>query len=81
MNSNPQELGRYFGKGLHTDEIFMDGILQNIQIMLHKQEWKENPIPMFANAALVRPGYKPGQYPSAGPLPHIIDIWKHLHLK
>jgi hypothetical protein len=31
---------------------------------------------MFANAALIRPGHQPGQYPSAGPLPHLIDIWR-----
>jgi len=28
------------------------------------------------NAALIRPNYKPGQYPSAGPLPHIMDVWR-----
>lgn len=36
----------------------------------------EFPLPMFANAALIRPGYQPGQYPSAGPLPHLIDVWR-----
>ncbi|MBX3739221.1 MAG: DUF5597 domain-containing protein [Candidatus Didemnitutus sp.] len=36
----------------------------------------ELPLPMFANAALIRPGYQPGQYPSAGPLPHLIDVWR-----
>ena len=30
---------------------------------------------MFVNAALIRPGYQPGQYPSAGTLPHLIDVW------
>lgn len=33
-------------------------------------------LPMFANAALIRPSYQPGQYPSAGPLPHLIDVWR-----
>ncbi|HEX2452109.1 MAG TPA: DUF5597 domain-containing protein [Vicinamibacterales bacterium] len=36
----------------------------------------EYPLPMFVNAALIRPGYQPGQYPSAGPLPHLIDVWR-----
>lgn len=36
----------------------------------------ELPLPMYANAALIRPGYQPGQYPSAGPLPHLIDVWR-----
>lgn len=31
---------------------------------------------MYVNAALIRPNYKPGQYPSAGPLPHLMDVWK-----
>jgi len=34
------------------------------------------PLPMNVNAALVRPGRKPGEYPSGGPLPHLFDIWK-----
>jgi hypothetical protein len=36
----------------------------------------EYDIPMFVNAALMRPGHQPGQYISAGPLPHLIDIWR-----
>jgi beta-galactosidase GanA len=28
------------------------------------------------NAALNKPGLKPGEYPSAGPLPHLLDIWR-----
>jgi beta-galactosidase GanA len=37
---------------------------------------KEYPLPMLVNAALIRPGHQPGQYPSAGPLPHLADIWR-----
>lgn len=33
-------------------------------------------LPMFVNAALIRAGKIPGEYPSAGPLPHLMDIWK-----
>jgi beta-galactosidase GanA len=33
-------------------------------------------LPMYVNAALVRPGRSPGQYPSGGPLPHLFDIWR-----
>ena len=36
----------------------------------------EYPLPMFANAALIRPNYEPGQYNSGGPLPHSIDVWR-----
>jgi hypothetical protein len=31
---------------------------------------------MYVNCALNRPGKKPGEYPSGGPLPHLIDVWK-----
>jgi hypothetical protein len=31
---------------------------------------------MYANVALNRPGKAPGEYPSGGPLPHLVDIWK-----
>lgn len=33
-------------------------------------------IPMYVNAALNRAGKLPGEYPSAGPLPHVLDVWK-----
>ena len=33
-------------------------------------------MPLYVNAALNAPGRKPGQYPSAGPLPHVLDVWK-----
>ena len=34
------------------------------------------PLPMYTNAALIRPNYQPGQYNSGGPLPHSIDIYR-----
>jgi beta-galactosidase GanA len=33
-------------------------------------------LPMYVNAALNRAGRKPGEYPSGGPLPHLLDVWK-----
>jgi beta-galactosidase GanA len=38
-----------------------------------KQQYR---LPMFVNAALIRPGLLPGKYPSAGPLPHLLEIWR-----
>lgn len=32
-------------------------------------------MPLYVNAALNSRGRKPGEYPSAGPLAHLIDIW------
>ena len=33
-------------------------------------------LPMYVNCALNRTGRKPGEYPSGGPLPHLLDVWK-----
>ena len=65
-----------FGKGLHTDEIFMAWYFARYTNYVAQAGKKEYPLPMFVNTALIRTGYKPGQYPSAGPLPHLFDIWK-----
>lgn len=32
-------------------------------------------IPLYVNAAMNSRNRKPGEYPSAGPLAHLIDIW------
>jgi beta-galactosidase GanA len=37
---------------------------------------KRYDLPMYVNAALNRTGRKPGEYPSGGPLPHLLDVWK-----
>ena len=65
-----------FGKGLATDEIFMAWHYADYINDVAVAGKAEYPLPMFVNAALIRPNYKPGQYPSAGPLPHLIDIWR-----
>lgn len=65
-----------FGKGLATDEIFMAwyyAVFTNELTAAGKAVYN---LPMYVNAALNRPGRKPGEYPSAGPLPHVMDIWK-----
>lgn len=65
-----------FGKSLATDEVFMAwyyAVFTNELTAAGKAVYN---LPMYVNAALNRPGVKPGQYPSAGPLPHVMDIWK-----
>jgi hypothetical protein len=38
---------------------------------------KEYPVPMYVNAWLKQPfSYIPGKYPSGGPLPQVLDIWR-----
>lgn len=65
-----------FGKGLHTDEIFMAWYYSKFANAITAAGKKIYPLPMFVNAALNRPGREPGNYPSAGPLPHLMDVWK-----
>ncbi|MVM29008.1 mannonate dehydratase [Spirosoma sp. HMF4905] len=65
-----------FGKSLSTDEIFIAWHLAQYANRVTEAGKGIYPIPMFVNAALNRPNVKPGDYPSGGPLPHIIDIWK-----
>lgn len=72
-NGNWEEV---FGKGLHTDEIFMAWYFSRFVDQISAAGKKEYALPTFVNAALNRPDTKPGDYPSAGPLPHILDVWK-----
>ncbi|UCD39305.1 MAG: beta-galactosidase, partial [Fidelibacterota bacterium] len=65
-----------FGKGPHTDEIFMAWYYAKFANTIIEAGKAIYPLPMFVNAALNRPGWLPGRYPSAGPLPHIMDVWK-----
>ncbi|MBX2842343.1 MAG: DUF5597 domain-containing protein [Flammeovirgaceae bacterium] len=65
-----------FGKGAPTDEIFMAWFYSKFTNELIEVGKEVYPLPMFVNAALNAPGREPGEYPSAGPLPHIMDIWK-----
>ncbi|HEY6248100.1 MAG TPA: DUF5597 domain-containing protein [Pyrinomonadaceae bacterium] len=65
-----------FGKGPGTDELFMAWYFARYANRVADAGKAEYSLPMFVNAALIRPGHMPGQYPSAGPLPHLMDIWR-----
>ncbi len=65
-----------FGSGSATDEIFMAWHFAEYTDFVAEAGKKEYPLPMYVNAALIRPNYKPGQYPSAGPLPHLMEVWR-----
>jgi hypothetical protein len=65
-----------FGGGPAGEEIFMAWHFARYVEAVTAAGKKEYPLPMFVNAALIRPGHQPGQYPSAGPLPHLANIWR-----
>ena len=65
-----------FGVGTHTDELFMAWYFSTYTNEIIEAGKAIYPLPMYVNAALNRPGWEPGRYPSAGPLPHLMDVWK-----
>lgn len=65
-----------FGKSLATDELFQAWFYARYANTVAAAGRKEYPLPMYVNAALNYRNLQPGQYPSAGPLPHIMDIWQ-----
>lgn len=64
-----------FGNDIYTDEIFMAYYYAKYVEQLAKTARKAHNIPLYVNAALNSRGRKPGEYPSAGPLAHLIDVW------
>jgi hypothetical protein len=63
--------------GRDADEIFMAHHIARFVDRVAAAGKAEHAIPMFANAWLSKgPGYQPGQYPSGGPLPWLLDVWR-----
>ena len=65
-----------FGKSLATDELFQAWYYAKYTNAVAEAGKKEYRLPMYVNAALNYRNVQPGQYPSAGPLPHLMDIWQ-----
>ena len=65
-----------FGKSLATDELFMAWFYACYVNKIAAAGKSVYNLPMYVNAALNAPGKLPGEYPSAGPLPQVTDIWK-----
>jgi beta-galactosidase GanA len=65
-----------FGRGSAMEEVFMAWNFATYVEAVASAGKRAYLLPMFVNAALVRPGRQPGEYPSAGPLPHLIDVWR-----
>jgi hypothetical protein len=65
-----------FGRGPATEERFQAWAFARYVDAVARAGKAEYALPMFVNAALNAPGAPPGKYPSAGPLPHLSDVWK-----
>lgn len=64
-----------FGNDLYTDEIFMAWSYAGYVERLAQTARSIHNLPLFVNAAMNSRERKPGEYPSAGPLAHLIDVW------
>ena len=65
-----------FGATDAAEEVFMAWGFGRYVEAIAASGQAEHDLPMFVNAALNDPGVRPGGYPSAGPLPHLFDVWK-----
>lgn len=65
-----------FGNDIFADEIFMAYYYAKYVGRLCQTARRYTQIPLYVNAAMNSRGRQPGQYPSAGPLAHLIDIWR-----
>ena len=65
-----------FGRSAATEEIFTAWTYARYVDALTRAGKRAYDLPMYVNAALNRPAAQPGDYPSGGPIPHLIDVWK-----
>lgn len=65
-----------FGTDCYADEKFMAWHYACYVEHLAQTARRIHDIPLYVNAAMNSRGRKPGEYPSAGPLAHLADIWK-----
>ena len=65
-----------YGTDDYADEKFMALHYARYVEHLAKAARRIHDIPLYVNAAMNSRGRKPGEYPSAGPLAHLADIWK-----
>ena len=66
-----------FGNDIYTDEIFMAYYYAKYVGRLCETARKYTQMPLYVNAAMNSRGRQPGQYPSSGPLAHLIDLWHY----
>jgi beta-galactosidase GanA len=65
-----------FGAGPAGEEVFTAWCFARYADTVARAGKAAYDLPMYVNVALNRPGKAPGDYPSGGPLPHLIDVWK-----
>jgi beta-galactosidase GanA len=65
-----------FGDGERADEIFMAWQYGRFIQAIAAQGKAKYDIPMYVNTWLAGDGVPPGEFPSGGPEPRVLDVWK-----
>jgi len=72
----PEAQKAYEADGIEDEERFQSTYYARYAGAVAAAGKAEYDIPMYVNVALNSRGRKPGEYPAAGPLDHLMDIWK-----
>ena len=72
---NKERWAERYGTDEYADEKFMALSYARYVEHLAKAARKIHDMPLYVNAAMNSRGRRPGEYPSAGPLAHLIDFW------
>jgi len=76
LGKKPGDWSTVFGGGDAAAEAFSAWNYARYVDAVAKAGKAVYPLPMYVNAALNRSGKAPGEYPSGGPVLHLLDIWK-----
>ena len=72
---NKERWAERYGTDEYADEKFMALSYARYVEHLAKAARENHDMPLYVNAAMNSRGRRPGEYPSAGPLAHLIDFW------
>ena len=72
---NKERWAERYGTDEYADEKFMALNYARYVEHLAKAAREIHDMPLYVNAAMNSRGRRPGEYPSAGPLAHLIDFW------
>ena len=72
---NKERWAERYGTDEYADEKFMALSYARYVEHLAQAARKNHDMPLYVNAAMNSRGRRPGEYPSAGPLAHLIDFW------
>ena len=73
---NKERWAERFGTDEYADEKFMALSYARYVEHLAQAALEIHDMPLYVNAAMNSRGRRPGEYPSAGPLAHLIDFWR-----